>query len=561
MLPPVAERQAELARRFPAWKQWTLDAMLDAAAAEFPDAPFVVTDARGWTYSEIAEWSRRLARGLSERGIGAGDHVAIVLANYPEFVALKFAVSRIGAVAVPVNVQNRRDELGYILRQSDAAALIVMDRFRDLDYLAMLDDLAPGWETAGGGTAFPRLRQVVVFPTGDAPLRAAAQTFAALNVDGGWARPSGDPQALSDIIYTSGTTGPPKGVLLSHDQLLRAAFASTHARAFEAGQRIVFALPMYHVYGYVEGLLAVLFVGGAIVPLLKFDAAAMLDAVARHRATDVLLVPTMTLALLDVPDTGRDLSSLRFMLSSGGRAPARIWASIASRFGAPEVTTGYGMTETTASTTMTRPDDPVERLLTTNGRQRDAGIAGDPAIDRRLVAYRAVNDGFEAPPGVAGELMAKGLGVTRGYYNKPEATAEAFDAEGWLHTGDLGTIDADGYVTLSGRSKECYRCGGELVVPSEVEAVLSALPDVLQAHVVPVPDTRMGEVGVAFVVLRGGSAVTAQALIGLAAAKVARFKVPRHVLLVDEAEIPTTASGRARKFLLTERAVQALGLL
>lgn len=560
MLPPVAERQAELARRFPVWKQWTLDAMLDAAATEFPDAPFVITDTHTWTYAEVAHWSHRLACGLSERGIGAADHVAIVLANYPEFVALKFAVSRIGAVAVPVNIQNRRDELGYILRQSDAAALIVMDRFRDLDYLEMLDELAPGWEGRGGGAAFPRLRQVVVFRTSDAQPRADALSLDALNVDGEWVQPRGDPQAVSDIIYTSGTTGPPKGVLLSHDQLLRAAFASAHARAFETGQRIAFALPMYHVYGYVEGLLSVLFAGGAIVPLLKFDAAAMLDAVARHRATDALLVPTMTLALLDVPDAGRDLSSLRYMLSSGGRAPARIWQSIASRFGSPEITTGYGMTETTASTTMTRPDDPVERLLTTNGRQRDAGIAGDPAIGRRLVAYRAVNDGVDVPLGVAGELMAKGLGVTRGYYNKPEATTEAFDAEGWLHTGDLGTIDRDGYVTLSGRSKECYRCGGELVVPSEVEAVLSALPDVLQAHVVPVPDARMGEVGVAFVVLRDGSAVTPAALIALAAARVARFKVPRHVLIVDEADIPTTASGRARKFLLTERAVQMLGL-
>ena len=219
------------------------------------------------------------------------------------------------------------------------------------------------------------------------------------------------------------------------------------------------------------------------------------------------------------------------------------------------------MTETTASTTVTRPDDPDARLLTTNGRQRNVGVAGDPAEGHRLVTYRVVDPetGRVQPAGEVGELMARGIGVTRGYYDKPEATAAAFDAEGWLMTGDLGRIDEDGYITLVGRSKESYRCGGEQVLPSEIEDLLTGHADIVQAHVVPVPDERMGEVGVAFVVARDGAKLDPVALQRLTASRLARFKVPRHILVVNAADIPTTASGRARKFLLSEQAAAMLG--
>jgi len=561
----IAERQQALWKRYPHWKPRTLDQALDAIAAEFPDRPYVVTDARSWTYREIQLWSERIAAGLVAAGVRPGDHVGLLMANYPEFVAVKVGIARAGAVAVPINFLNRRDELGYVLEQSDAVLLLTMDRFRNLDYLQFLDELSPGWERQGGGTRFPRLRQVVVFPTGDTPVRDGVAVLGDFGADAGpWqaiAHPG--PHTNSDIIYTSGTTGSPKGVMLTHDMMLRAAFGSTYGRAFEDGRRIVFSLPMYHVYGYVEGMLAAMFVGGSIVPQLRFDAADTLRAVTQHRCTDVLLIPTMTLAILDALRAApHDLSSLHSVISSGGRSPAYIWQQIHDLMHPQEITSGYGMTEVTASTTVTRPDDPIERLLTTNGRLRDVGPAGDPANGGKLVVYRVVDPetGREVAPGQIGELMARGLGVTAGYYNKPEATAAAFSADGWLHTGDLGRIDADGYLTLVGRRKESYRCGGEQVLPSEIEDLLVTHPAVLQAHVVPVPDERMGEVGAVFVVLREQPATTPQELIGFCSERLARFKVPRHVLPIRAEDIPATPSGRARKFLLVEIATKTLGL-
>ncbi len=221
---------------------------------------------------------------------------------------------------------------------------------------------------------------------------------------------------------------------------------------------------MYHVYGYVEGDLTVPFVGGAIVPPLLFDPAATLVAIEAHRADDVLLAPTMTLGLLDeLRARPYVLPTLRAVIPSGQRSPARIWKDIFDLMHPAELTTGYGMTEVTATTTLTQPDDTFERLTSTNGRKRDVGPAGDPALGGKLVDYKVIDPetGRTLAPGEVGELMAKGPGVTRGYYNKPEATAEAFDADGWLHTGDLGKFDADGYLTLVVRRKESYRCGGE----------------------------------------------------------------------------------------------------
>ena len=560
-LPPVAERQAATARGFDPWRPRTLYDMLVHAAERHPDRPYLITDTRTWTYRQMADWVASVAGGLVTAGVRPDEHVALVMANYPAFAAVKFAVAAIGAVAVPVNILNRRDELAYVLRQSRAVMLVTMDRFRDLDYLGMLDEIAPGWESDGGGAALPDLRSVAIFQA-EGGGRAGATTFENLH-GGAGALPEVDPAAPADIIYTSGTTGSPKGVVLTHDMLLRAAFGSAYARAFEDGRRIHFSLPMNHVYGYVEGLLAALFVGGAIVPHLKFDPRETLRAVERHEVSDLLLIPTMTLAVLDaLVDTPVGTRSLKGMLSSGGRTPPGLWNRILATFDGIEITTGYGMSECTASTTVTRPDDPTDRLVTTNGRLRDVGPAGDPAIGHRIVDYRVVDpqSGAVLPPGEVGELMARGPGVTAGYYDKPEATAEAFDAEGWLHTGDLGRIDADGYLSLVGRVKESYRCGGEQVTPSEIEDVLMGHPSVLQAHVAPVPDDRMGEIGIALIVTRPGYVLEPQALIDWCAERLARFKVPRHVLPIAAEEVPLTPSGRPRKFLLSRLASERLGL-
>ncbi len=530
LLAPVGDRQAALEARFPTWVPRRLDQMLDVVAAEFPERPLVVTDERTWTYREIQEWSVRIAAGLAAAGVRPGEHVALVMANHVEFVAVKFGISRAGCVCVPVNFLNRRDELGYVLRQSNAVALITMDRFRDLDYLAMLDELPRG-----------ELRTVVV-----------RNELDALTGDSVPDVPTG-PDDVADILYTSGTTGEPKGVLLTHDMLLRTAYGSAYGRAFQDGRRITFSLPMYHVYGYVEGLLAALFVGGAIIPQLAFSPTATLEAIERHRADDALFIPTMTMAVLDAATGPPTLTSA---ISSGGISPTGLWDRIHSEWADVEMTTGYGMSEVTASSTVTRPDDPPEKRLTTNGRLRDVGVAGG---GRHLVDYRVVDvvTRTDVAPGEIGELLASGPGVTAGYYDKPDETALAFsDGPGWIRTGDLGRFD-DGYLTLVGRVKECYRCGGEQVMPKEVEDVLTGHPAVAQAHVVPLRDDRMGEVGVAWIVGRGD--VDPAALIAYCAERLARFKVPRHVLAIDAADIPVTPSGRPRKFLLAQRAAEELG--
>jgi fatty-acyl-CoA synthase len=462
MLPSISERQAALEARFPRWRPRRLDQLLSAAAEEFPDRPYVITDDRCWTYREIDNWARRIADGLVEAGVRAGEHVALVMANFPEFVAAKYAISRAGAVCVPVNFLYRRDELGYLLRQSDSVALITMDRWRGLDYLSFLDELAPGWAQRGGGDTLPALRTVVVHPTGPDAIRPGVTTLDALASDSNGTdvpAPGRSATEPADILYTSGTTGEPKGVLLTHEMLLRTAYASAFSRAFEDGHRIVFSLPMYHVFGYVEGMLSVLFAGGAIIPMLAFDAAATLRAIARHRATDALLIPTMTAAVLDELDAGwYDITSLTSVLASGGIAPTGLWERIEKALAGAELTTGYGMSETTATTSLTRPDDPAQRRRTTNGRIRDAGAAGGRLVDYRVVDLESR---AELPRGQVGELLARGPGVTAGYYRKPAETAAAFaDGDGWLRTGDLGLIDAEDYIVLAGRVKESYRCGG-----------------------------------------------------------------------------------------------------
>src|SRR6202045_1594366 len=324
MLTPDQRRVALEARHI-AWRPRTIAQALDAEATEFAERPLVVTDSRTYTYRDIQNWSRALAAGLVESGVQIGDHVAVVLANFPEYVAIKYAIARVGAVAVPVNYALRRQDLSYILEQSDSTGLITMDHLRDRNYLEDLDALMPGWEHAGGGPRWPQLRRVFVHTTGDKP-RSAATTLSTLTTMGTPTsraeltrrESQADPHFRSDVIYTSGTTGLPKGVMLNHVMILRAAYASAYTRAFEDGRRILFSLPMYHVFGFVECLIASTFVGGAIVPHVFFDARKMLDAARSHRATEMVCVPMMTLKLLEVArQHGFDGSALLAMFNSG----------------------------------------------------------------------------------------------------------------------------------------------------------------------------------------------------------------------------------------------------
>lgn len=554
-----ARRRELLDAALPVWRPRTLAHFLDDQTARFGDRPLLITERGTWSYKALRDWSMRLAVRFAALGIGSGDHVALIMANYAEFVAVKFAVARLGATMIPVNFNLRGAELRYVLAQSDAKLLVVMDRFRDHDYLTDLDAIAPGWRD-GQSSALPALTAAIVFYTEAAFVDGRSALDHVLPMAD--PVPAGSPDDASDILYTSGTTGRSKGVVISHDMVLRSAWSSVYHRAFEDGRRIVHALPMYHVFGYVECLMASMWVGGAVIINLLFEPVRFLDLAEEHRASDMIVLPTMTMKLLEViPRRGFDASHLTSVFNSGGVNPPWIWPRIRDLLPAPEIHTAYGMSETTASATCTLPEDPDARLLDSNGRFKLSGPAGAPESDGFIAKYKVIDPatGGDLGPGETGELVVRGPVVTRAYYKKPEETAAAFTPDGWLHTGDLGHIDAAGYVSLTGRLKETYRCGGEMVTPREIELVLEEHPGVEQALAVGIPDERMGDVGCACIVIAGTAAQPDPAeLIALCAARLARFKVPRHILFITADDIPLTVTGRPQKHLLAALARERL---
>lgn len=563
MREPIDRRRAALEARYPVWEPMTLDARLEACAAEFPERPLVIADDRTLTYRETADWSRRLADGLAALGVGRGDRVGLVMANYLEFTPLKFAIARAGAVAIPFNYLYRTEELAYVLRQSRCNVVITMTGFAGLDYPAMLDEIGPGWES-GPTEQLPDLRAVVALPTDD-NVRDGVRTVEDLTALGDQNPGAADgqraePGELGDILYTSGTTGSPKGVMVTHDGVQRTGYASALTRAFEDGRRILFSLPCYHMFGYVEGLLAAMFVGGAIVPRTAFSPADYFDGIERHRATEILCVPTMTVALLEHPDrTTRDLSSVFAILSGAAPAPVWLWEKVQAELGITEITTGYGMTECGGAMTLSLPEDALEKHSSTVGRVKLAGVAGMPEHGNDVCHYRTVDPetADALPVGAEGELISTGPTHMLGFWDKPTETAAAL-RDGWVFSGDLGRVGDDGYIQITGRSKELYKSGGELVMPKEVEELLTQYPGVSQAYAVGVPDERWGETGCAWVVPEPGARIDTDELLAVCKEKLARFKVPRHIMVTTAEELPTTPTGKVQKFKLAQRAAEIL---
>ena len=559
----IAERRAALERRFPTWTPRTLDAFLEDCAQEFGDRLLIITDDRNLSYAETAQWAAQIADGLVTLGIKPGDRVGMLMANYLEFTPIKFAIARAGAVAIPFNFLYRQEELAYVLRQSRCNALVTMTGFAGLDYLGMIDGIAPGWET-GSTEALPDLRLVVQLST-DGRTRDGVRTVAELAALGTGHRGASDgararPDELGDILYTSGTTGSPKGVMVTHDAVLRTSYASALTRAYQDGRRILFSLPCYHMFGYVEGLMSVMFVGGAIIPRTAFSPADYFANIERHRANEILCVPTMTVALLEHPDRRtRDLSSVTAILSGAAPAPVWLWQKVQSELGITEITTGYGMTECGGAMTLTRPEDPLELHAGTVGSPKMAGVAGIPERGGDLCEYRTVDPitGDELPGGGEGELISRGPTHMLGYWEKPVETALAL-RDGWLHSGDLGTIEPNGYLRVTGRSKELYKSGGELIMPVEIEELLTHQPGISQAFLVGVPDERWGDVGCAWIVCEPGSAITADDVITVCREHLARFKVPKHVFFIEATGLPTTPTGKVQKYRLVQMAKQRL---
>lgn len=552
----TARRRQAIAERHPEWQAWTLPGYLDRCLDDFGERPLVVTDGEALDYRSAAALSRRLASGLAVHGIGRGDRVGLVMANDVMTVPLLFAIWRAGAVAVPINTLYRPEELAYAVREAGCAMLVTMRNFGSRDFPAMLNAVLPGWRDGACAEA-PELRAGLVFD------RAAPGDFVrALCGEGDEGAALDAGVAVDDlavIMFTSGTTGSPKGVAITHDNLMRAAYAGAYHQAFEDGRRAVFSLPLYHGFGLVVGLLSGMVVGGAIVPLLKFDPHAILTAIGRHRATCLMGVPTMTIALLEQAEQGGyDFSSLTAIHSAAAPTPSWVWKKIQATFGCEDIVTSYGQTEVTATVVCTSPGDSIEVVSETQGRIVEAGVAGMADQGGRIAEFKTIDPetGADLPWGSPGELCCRSPLNSKGYFRRPDATAELFLPGGWVRMGDLGQFREDGNLFLTGRSKELYKSRGELVSPKELEQLLTRHPAISQAFFIGMPDDRYGECGCAWVVPALGAEISAAEIATFLAGQVAAYKLPRDVWFITDEDLPKTGTGKVQKARLKDMALE-----
>jgi len=508
----------------------TLGQALDRAAEAHGDRPAVICQERGLCYAELRRSADRLAGGLSALGLRRGEHLALWLPSSIEWVLAELAAARLGLVLVPISTRYKTAEVEYILRQSDAAALLCRARWRGIDFPALLGECTP--------RRFPALRHRIV--QGPAPPPGAVPLDDLLRHPAPERFPEVAPADPLLLLYTSGTTGFPKGALLSHRGAVYNAFHMGERQRFTERDRLLLAPPLFHVFGCVNGLLGVLTHGGSLVLQERFEPGECLELIDRHACTAIYSTATMFQMLLEDPAMGRTRrGSLRTGMIGSMPVPEVVMRGIVERLAAPEIVNSYGQTE--ASVT----------LLTEAG----AGLAtllrgvGPPIPGAEVKLVEPVS-GRPVPPGAEGEICVRGPHVMLGYYRMPERSAEAVDAEGWLHSGDLGRALGEGLYRITGRLKEMYIQGGLKVYPAEVEDVLYRHPAVLQAAVVGVPEPRLGEVGHAFVQLRPGKRAEAGELIAFVRERLAGYKVPRGVSFVTE--FPTTANGKIQKFRLRE---------
>ncbi|MFJ5228704.1 AMP-binding protein [Kitasatospora sp. NPDC088391] len=521
----------------------TVGANLDRAVRAHPAREALVECATGrrWTYAELAADVDAVALGLAALGIGRGDRVGIWSPNRAEWMLVQYATARLGAILVTVNPAYRAHELEYVLNQAGIRLLVAAERFKDSDYAGMVAEVRP---------RCPGLARVVLLDTPDwAELVAAGR--------------AGDPALLEraaaelgaddpiNIQYTSGTTGFPKGATLSHHNILNNGYWVGELCGYTEQDRICVPVPFYHCFGMVMGNLAATSHGACVViPAPAFDASATLAAVAAERCTSLYGVPTMFIAELADPDfDSHDLSSLRTGIMAGAPCPTEVMKDVIGRMGMAEVSICYGMTETSPVSTQTRADDSVERRVSTVGRV-------GPHLEVKVVDPAT---GRTVPRGEPGELCTRGYSVMLGYWGEPAKTAEVIDAARWMHTGDLAVMDADGYLSITGRIKDMVIRGGENVYPREIEEFLHTHPDVLDVQVIGVPDEKYGEELMAWVRMReGAEPLTAAAVRAFCAGRLARYKVPRYVRVVDA--FPMTVTGKVRKVEMRAEATRLLGL-
>jgi fatty-acyl-CoA synthase len=538
----------------------TIGACFDKAASRWADSDALVVRHQGvcWTYAELQRRVDDLAAGLVALGLDPGERIGIWSPNTAEWVVTQFATAKAGLILVNINPAYRLVELEYALNKVECRALITARQFRSSDYVGQLRELAPEIAVSRPGglrsRRLPSLATLIligegeepgffryddVAAMGDAKARAAlAERAARLQFD----------DAIN-IQFTSGTTGAPKGATLTHHNILNNGFYVGAALKLNERDRVCIPVPLYHCFGMVLGNLACITHGAAMVfPSDGFDPLATLETVAAERCTALYGVPTMFIAELNHPEFARfDLGSLRTGIMAGSPCPIEVMKRCVSDMNMSEVTIAYGMTETSPVSFQTASDDPLERRVATVGRVH-------PHVEVKIVDA----EGLIVPPNTPGELLTRGYSVMRGYWNDPEKTDEAIDDGGWMHTGDLATLDEDGYCNIVGRIKDMVIRGGENVYPREIEEFLFRHQAVEAVQVIGLPDPRYGEELCAWVKLKPGMQATAEEIQAFCRGQIAHYKIPRYVRFVDA--FPMTVTGKVQKFLMREEMIRELGL-
>jgi fatty-acyl-CoA synthase len=539
----------------------TIGDLLDHQAARFGtrDALIHVEHGVRYTYAQFRDECDRVAKGLIALGVQKGEHVGIWATNYPEWVVAQFATAKIGAVLVTVNPAYRAHELEYVLKQSDAATLMLIGSFKTSDYVGMVNELIPELREAEPNALrsekFPKLKRVIFIGQQGQPGMLAWHELAKLGEalsDDELARRQAacDPGDVINIQYTSGTTGFPKGAQLTHFNIVANASYVADCMRFTEQDRLCIPVPFYHCFGCVLGTLCCVTRGAAmIIPAEYFDPLKTLAAVEQEACTALHGVPTMFIAELQHPEFSRfTFPALRTGIMAGSPCPIEVMKQVVEKMGAREITIAYGQTEASPVITQTRTDDPIELRVSTVGRAL-------PNVEVKIVDPET---GQETPRGVQGELCTRGFIVMKGYYNMPEATAKAIDKDGWLHTGDLATVDWQGYYKITGRLKDMIIRGGENVYPREIEEFLYTNPKIADVQVVGVPDLKYGEEIMAWVKLKEGQSAIAEEIRDFCRGEIAHYKIPRYIKFV--AEFPLTVSGKIQKYKMREIAVEELSL-
>ncbi|WP_188205915.1 AMP-binding protein [Alkalibacillus aidingensis] len=533
----------------------TLGGLLDEKALKHPDHEAVVYPEKGirWSYLEFSQRVDGAAKGLMALGIEKGEHIAIWSDNKPEWVTTQFATGKMGAVLVTVNTNYQAQELEYLLKQSDATTLILTESFKGTSYIDILNELCPELAESEKGELvskrLPKLKNIIVLSDHTQP---GCYTWNEL-VQLGVSRVSNQmleerkndlgSHEVINMQYTSGTTGFPKGVMLSHYNIVNNGKQVGDCMNLTEEDRLCIPVPLFHCFGCVLGTLAAVSHGSTMVVIEQFDPKAVLQAVSNENCTALHGVPTMFIAELNHPEFDQfDLSHLRTGIMAGSNCPIEVMKDVMEKMGMTEITITYGQTESSPAITQTKTDDPLERKVSSVGKAH-------PNVEVKIVEPGTNEEVERYQPG---ELCTKGYHVMKGYYQNEEETKKAIDEDGWLHTGDIAIMDDEGYVQITGRMKDMVIRGGENIYPREIEEFLYTHPDILDVQVIGVPDSKYGEEVMAWIIPKEGVELTKQDIQGFCHQKIARHKIPKYIEFIDQ--YPMTASGKVQKYKLREKA-------